>query len=78
MELINAGPNARVIAFNDGARVLFSYGEPVALYDPAAGYRRSDKWRSRATDEHIAQFARGNVARVMPDADLLRTVREWR
>lgn len=47
------GPNARVLAFRDGTRVLISYETPVAAYVPGIGHLRTDKYHSRTTHGHV-------------------------
>lgn len=80
MEFKRTGPDVAVIMFRDGSRFLFSYGDPVAIYDPASsGYLRTDRYVSRTTESHIADFVHGGALIVrMPHEEILRMTREAR
>lgn len=60
MELQRLGANVAVINLNNGARILFSYDTPVAAFIPGEGYIKSERFFSRTTTAHVAEFLRGN------------------
>jgi hypothetical protein len=59
MKILRDGPNKMELQFNDGVRVLVSYGSPVAVFLPEpSGYMSSGYWRTSAyfsdtTNRHI-------------------------
>ena len=68
MEFKRKGPEVAELTCNSGRRILFSYGEPVALILPAAQDDgpvcvRTDRYISRTTERHIQEFAAAHGVR---------------
>jgi hypothetical protein len=85
MEFKRKGPNVAEITTRDGRRILFSYGEPVAVLYPAplsgrahAVVKRVDSYVSRTTEQHIEEFAKADAAQVkrVPVAEVRRITAE--
>ncbi len=73
MEFKRKGPEAAEIQCTDGKRVLFSYGEPVAVFHPRSPAARATFWRvddyvSRTTERHITEFVTDGPALRVPRA----------
>ena len=77
MDFKITGPNSVEVTTADGTRVLFSYGEPVALRGPGKP-KRTDRYVSRTTEHHITEFLNGAPAERVPHADILRATKEAR
>lgn len=84
MEFKRKGPEVAEVTCNDGTRVLFSYGEPVALWDAKRppygvrprGYLRTERYVSRTTENHIASFVGSSMAEKIPHAEIQNAVKE--
>lgn len=63
--------NMAVIMFNDGTRIMFSYGEPAAAYLPGRGYLKSTRYLSRSTNQHVVKFTAGNMAAPVDHSEIL-------
>lgn len=80
MELKRYGPNVAEITTADGARVLFSYSEPVAAYVPGLrldfAWIKTAQFFSRTTSGHVSKWLRDNGAPAhvpaVPHAELLK------
>lgn len=87
MELKRKGPEFIEVVARTGLRVLFSYGQAVAIYEPLHRYAggewyaerwlRTDEYVSATTERHITEFLAGgvNVQRVARE-EILQRVRE--
>lgn len=78
MELQRLGANVAVINLSSGARILFSYDTPVAAYIPGEGYIKSERFFSRTTTAHVAQFLKGNQGATVTHETLTRLAQEAR
>ena len=88
MEIRPLAKNAFVVALRSGVRILYSYGAPVAVFDPrpssagawrdkrAPGYLRSEWYVSNTTSAHVAEFSRGNTTRAVPHDEILKIAQE--
>lgn len=83
MELKRYGPNVAEITTTNGARVLFSYSEPVAAYVPGRlgfPWIKTAEFFSRTTSGHVAKWLRENGAPehvpAVPHAELLNITKE--
>jgi hypothetical protein len=58
MKLVSLGSKPEIkiaeLSLEDGTKVLFSYGTPVAALVPGKGYIRTDRFISPTTERHIA------------------------
>lgn len=87
MDFKRTGPNAVEITTSDGVRILFSYGEPVAIRFPLTipwprdtrlGSMRTDRYVSRTTERHISDFLDDAPSNRVPHAEILRATKEAR
>lgn len=82
MEFKRTGPNSAEVTTADSVRILFSYGEPVALlYQGIGRAQRTDRYVSRTTEQHIKEFLREvlseHVERISHD-EILRATKAAR
>ncbi len=64
--------HARELQYDNGTRVLFSYGIPVAAYIPGIGpvgtYIRTNRTHSKTTSRHVTEWL-GSGCRSVPQVD---------
>ena len=56
MNLKSFAANRKLLSFDDGTEIFFSYETPVAGYSNKLGYVRTNTWYSSTTTRHINKY----------------------
>lgn len=79
MRFNRKGPDLAEVESCDGTRVLFSYGQAVALWSPhrrpydvgPRGFVRVNGYTSRTTEKHIREFVKGAAVEEIPQPEIV-------
>lgn len=78
MEIRPLSKSAFAVLTRSGVEILYSYGQPRAVYVPGRGVLISawSSTASRSTGVHIAQFVQGRAAATISHNEVLKIAQE--
>ena len=68
MKIKRLGANKTILALPSGSEAFFSYDTPVAFQMHSGEIFKTEKYYSRTTSKHIAQYLNGREAEAVPQS----------